>query len=1010
MKNRLLPSFAALAVLLFLLPLASNAQTPAGSTISAPTVTPLLSQNFSGATFPPTGWSATNTAAGNQTTYAASSVAWYHSTAGNGGTGGGTYGSAVANGMCAYSYLCYDNAPPYTYNGYYIGAITLTGPTVSLASFPAADSQFIDFDAFIPTNAYESGNNANLGSTFTVMNGASSLSSYSVTTFANGTTGNTGITAPSDPANYTASTYWKHFHIAIPKGTSSLSLAFNYNMVYTAGCYYTYFYADNFGVTNVVVSDYHYATMTVNGPTTLNFGTVPFQQPAGPYYCDLTCPGTNSASISLVNYAISGANPGDFTLTRTPASIAVGANDSVGVLYTPQGTGSRSATLTFSLNGTPPGNVTVLLSGTGVAPTVKYSSTAMFRGVSTELTDTSGTQYLYVNSTGAVALTVQSVSIVGLDASAYLITHVPAGSIAAGGVDSIGVRFFPDLEGVPSAQMVIKTNASNLPIDTVKLSGIGILPHLSISSSNAPSVSSASQYLAVSFDSVTMGTDSCLSLVLTNPGSDTVAIESNYFASADPDFSFTPLTGKADTLIAPGGSQMIQVCFNPVGQGYRTATLRIVTSIPPDKTVAALDTNSYAVVFIGTGVPVGHLAITGRSNGTTPITTPACVTDTFWNTGAASLTLDTITFTGANAADFSGTPQVFPVVIQANSFWPYQVCATPHDTGTEIAVLTGVASIGVPALQLATFNLSVYGTKVADTLVVTVPFTTPVCGTDTATITVTNTGNVAAAYQASVAGGTNPADFTVVLPVTSPSESGGGVATFKVAFTPTTAGNETTNFNIAGGGNGTLVLTATGGAATIAGSGTAPNVGVGAPAEIFTAKIDNTGTCPWTPGPAVALSPFTYVGGGTTPIAPGGSTTDTFSLATAVAGNYMNEPVSFPTAVGTSLPAANVTLSGVVFSADVQPISSIGGYSLDQNYPNPFGGESTVDLTLPTGGTVQLNIINVEGQVVESVLDRHFDAGTFEVTLHADALASGTYYYQMTSGGVILTRQMEVIK
>src|ERR1035437_5622389 len=158
---------AAFAVML-LLPVASRAS-----------VTTLLSQNFSGAQFPPSGWSASNVAGGNQTIQGSSSVAWYRSAAGDGGSGG-TYGSAVANGMQAYSYRCYD---PNCIGsmGYSICPITLTAPTLNLSAYPAGDTQFVDFDAFIPINGYQTGNNTNLGSHFYVLNGTTSLNDLTVT-------------------------------------------------------------------------------------------------------------------------------------------------------------------------------------------------------------------------------------------------------------------------------------------------------------------------------------------------------------------------------------------------------------------------------------------------------------------------------------------------------------------------------------------------------------------------------------------------------------------------------------------------------------------------------------------------------------------------------------------------------------------------------------------------------------------------------------------------------------
>jgi len=44
------------------------------------------------------------------------------------------------------------------------------------------------------------------------------------------------------------------------------------------------------------------------------------------------------------------------------------------------------------------------------------------------------------------------------------------------------------------------------------------------------------------------------------------------------------------------------------------------------------------------------------------------------------------------------------------------------------------------------------------------------------------------------------------------------------------------------------------------------------------------------------------------------------------------------------------------------------------------------------------------------VLDQRMDAGSFEVTIDAKGLPSGTYFYMLTSGDVRLTRQMTLIK
>jgi hypothetical protein len=129
----------------------------------------------------------------------------------------------------------------------------------------------------------------------------------------------------------------------------------------------------------------------------------------------------------------------------------------------------------------------------------------------------------------------------------------------------------------------------------------------------------------------------------------------------------------------------------------------------------------------------------------------------------------------------------------------------------------------------------------------------------------------------------------------------------------------------------------------------------------------------------------------------------------AVAGTY-SAAVTFPSSVGLSVPAAVNAVYGTVSTEGVQEVASSNGYSLEQNYPNPFSNESQLQITLPVGGMVHLSIIDVQGQVVQTVLNQHFDAGSFAVSLKADGLASGTYYYQMTAGDVTLSRAMVVLK
>jgi hypothetical protein len=380
-----------------------------------------------------------------------------------------------------------------------------------------------------------------------------------------------------------------------------------------------------------------------------------------------------------------------------------------------------------------------------------------------------------------------------------------------------------------------------------------------------------------------------------------------------------------------------------------------------------------------------------------------CQTDTLWNTGDASITVTGVTITGTNGADFTSSGLTFPLALGANSKMTFSVCADPSQMGAETAILTA-SGTSSETPTTATLNLGVFGESIADTAIVTQPFLSESCGSDTMLVTITNEGNVPATYTGSVP---NNPNFTLLGSGTTPSTPGGGVDTFKVLFTPT-SGTATGTLNIIGGsGPIAIPLSASGGAAAITGGGNAPMTFPSQTSAPFAVTITNNGTCPWTPGAGQTATNFNYVSGGTSAIAgSGGTTTEMWTFSPTESGP-VTSPVSFPNQVGSASSVA-VTITAVTDAVAPEAVSD--GFSLEQNYPNPFNTTSNIEITLPVGCLVHLAIINVEGQVVQTVLNQHYDAGSFEISLDATGLASGTYYYQMNAGNVTLTRQMVVVK
>lgn len=101
-----------------------------------------------------------------------------------------------------------------------------------------------------------------------------------------------------------------------------------------------------------------------------------------------------------------------------------------------------------------------------------------------------------------------------------------------------------------------------------------------------------------------------------------------------------------------------------------------------------------------------------------------------------------------------------------------------------------------------------------------------------------------------------------------------------------------------------------------------------------------------------------------------------------------------------------------VTSGDTLPAFSV---SLDGNYPNPFNPETNISFSLPQAMDVQLVVYNVLGQKIATLVDREMIAGTHIVTWNGTSetgqpVASGIYFYRLTTSTAVETRKMLLLK
>jgi hypothetical protein len=90
-------------------------------------------------------------------------------------------------------------------------------------------------------------------------------------------------------------------------------------------------------------------------------------------------------------------------------------------------------------------------------------------------------------------------------------------------------------------------------------------------------------------------------------------------------------------------------------------------------------------------------------------------------------------------------------------------------------------------------------------------------------------------------------------------------------------------------------------------------------------------------------------------------------------------------------------------------------FALNQNTPNPFNPTTAISFDLPRTTHARVEVFNILGQKVKTLLDKQLPAGSFSVTFDGRGdddrpLASGVYLYRLRAEGRTLSRKMLLLK
>jgi hypothetical protein len=506
------------------------------------------------------------------------------------------------------------------------------------------------------------------------------------------------------------------------------------------------------------------------------------------------------APLTISSFQITGPNSQDFSLIGPAAckgqTIPTAGQCSFEVGFVPSTTGPEEAVVSFTDNA--PGNPQVLeLIGAGQSAFALLSTSSINFGSQPENT-TSLSVPITITNTGNQALALQSPVESGPDVAQFFLNgkDITCGTtLAAGASCSIGVVFSPKAIGTFHAQITITDNSGGVSNAAQVVSLTGAATSVAPLASVTPA--------AIAFGDIVAGTAggaqqvavaSTGSAPLSMTGFAISGVNAADFAIVSSGANQCPTSGGT---LAVGASCMISVRFSPPASdpaGAKIAILSVSDNVTGSPQTVALSGSA-------TGLPTIQISPSSLSFAPQSVGIPsAAQTITVLNSGAGPLSINGISVTGTNAADFSETNNcppslapgasctvgvVFLPSLQAAASRAAVLDIADNATGSPQAVpLAGSATAASISISPASLN---FGGQLAGT-----------AGQPQA-ITVTNNGTGALSFSSIAVSGA--VDFVVGANTCKGANiPAAGTCTVQLTFSPACT-------NGAAARNATLVLT-----------------------------------------------------------------------------------------------------------------------------------------------------------------------------------------------------------
>jgi hypothetical protein len=421
-----------------------------------------------------------------------------------------------------------------------------------------------------------------------------------------------------------------------------------------------------------------YASAATVSPTSLSWASVNVGVKGGPKVATLT--NNSAAAISISSIAITGANAGDFVIYSKTCgtTLAASASCTATILFAPTTTSTRTASLAFV---DAAGTQNVALSGLGTSPSgnVTVSPTSLAWG-SFAVGASGGTKVATLQNGSAATITISNIAVSGTNAADFVISsRTCGGTLASGASCTVTITFSPKAAGARTASLQFTDGVANSP-QVVSLSGTG--------SSGGSGTASASP-TSLSWNSVAVGqTGGPKVITLTNSGSSALAISSITVGGTNAS-DFLISTKTCGTSLAAGASCTATILFRPTVAGSRSANVAFTDGASNSPQMVAL---SGLATGTSTGATVNPTTLSFESQ--TLNTSSAAMTATLTNNTAASITISSVSLSGANPGEFSISAKTCGASLAASASCTASVIFKPTVAGSRTATLVFADSAG----------------------------------------------------------------------------------------------------------------------------------------------------------------------------------------------------------------------------------------------------------------------------------------------------------------------------